>query len=205
MTKVKICGITRAEDAAVAVEAGADAVGFILYPRSPRYIEPARAWAIARELPPFITRVAVCVNLSICDIVRLERVAPFDAWQLHGDEEPDMASALLPRRIIKVFRVGGGEEEPDLAEWPVSAFLLDSPGPGYGGTGRTFDWNAAAAFRASSPRPVILSGGLGPHNVAEAVRTVQPYGVDVSSGVEAVPGRKDHAKVRDFLSICKGL
>ncbi|PTY00923.1 phosphoribosylanthranilate isomerase [Verrucomicrobia bacterium LW23] len=203
--KVKICGITRPEDAAVAVESGADAVGFILYPRSPRYVDPQRAWAIARELPPFVTRVAVCVNLSICDIIRIERVAPFDAWQLHGDEEPDVAQALLPRRIIKVFRLGEGDA-PDVAEWQgnSSAFLLDTPGPGYGGTGRTFDWQSAADFRATSPRPVILSGGLGPHNAAEAIRTVQPYAVDVSSGVEEVPGRKDHAKVRDFVAACKG-
>ncbi|PAW80170.1 MAG: hypothetical protein B9S32_01715 [Verrucomicrobia bacterium Tous-C9LFEB] len=202
MIRVKICGITNEADAFAAIEAGADALGFVLYPKSPRYITPAAAGRIVRQLPPFIQSVAVTVNATPPEVRDIETVATFDIWQLHGDELPDRCRALYPRRLIKALSPQSNTFH-HVSEYNVMAFLLDTPSTSYGGTGKTFDWKLAVTFKQSTAKPLILSGGLTPENVAEAIRTVQPYAVDVSSGVEAEPGKKDHRKVKEFIRVCK--
>jgi phosphoribosylanthranilate isomerase len=205
MTRVKICGITNPEDAQAAIEAGADALGFILYPPSPRCVDLNNIWPWVSALPPFIQRVLVTVNHPPDDLVQLQKKFPFDVWQLHGDEPPEVCSLLYPSRTIKVIRLEEPTHPENFSSYPVDAFLLDTPTPEFGGSGRTFDWQLAAEFTDQSERPVILSGGLTPDNVREAVFNVRPYAVDVSSGVEYRPGIKDHAKVRDFIQNAKGL
>lgn len=202
MTRVKICGITNEEDAFAAIDAGADALGFVLYSKSPRFISPAAAGRIIRKLPPFVQSVAVTVNATPPEVRDIETVANFDIWQLHGDELPDRCRALYPRRIVKALSLGTNHY-PNVAEYAIMAFLLDTPSITYGGTGKTFDWKLAVEFKPKVNRPIILSGGLTPENVAEAIETVQPYAVDVSSGVELSPGRKDHVKVKEFIRVCK--
>ncbi len=200
--KVKICGITNLEDALVACEAGADALGFVFAPEAKKrnsFIEPEKALEIIEQLPPFVTTVAVCVNESLENIVHY--LAFVDCVQMQGDEPPD----LLPFRHlgIKAFRVGPDFDVLTLLPYKTRAWLLDASVPGeHGGTGRQADWDMAR-LAVTFGTPVILSGGLTPENVAEAIRYVKPYGVDVSSGVEAEPGRKDHERVRDFIRIAK--
>jgi phosphoribosylanthranilate isomerase len=203
--RVKICGITSQEDAFAAIDAGADALGFVLYPKSPRYITPAAAGRIVRQLPPFIQSVAVTVNATPPEVRDIETVATFDIWQLHGDELPDRCRAHYPRRLIKAVSLPSPKIYHDLSEYKVMAFLLDTSSPQYGGSGKTFDWKLAAEFKAKTDKPIVLSGGLNPENVAQAVEAVHPYAVDVSSGVESAPGKKDHDKLKKFLTLCKTL
>jgi phosphoribosylanthranilate isomerase len=205
--RVKICGITSAADALAAAEAGADALGFILYPKSKRHVAPEKVRALVEELPPYVQRVAVTVNAAPEEIAAMEKLAVFDVWQLHGDETPESVRSLRPRRLVKALHLPLQAGHPRAEAYAVDALLLDTPSPEYGGTGKTFDWKLAAEFRAQAPKPLILSGGLTPENVAEAIGLVQPYAVDVSSGVEAngAPGKKDHAKLRDFIQACKAL
>ena len=203
MTQVKICGITRREDAMAAIDAGANALGFILYPKSPRFIVPERVAEIIAILPPFCAAVAVLVDPAAAEIAALARRVPFTHWQLHGAEPPELVEAIKPLRAIKALRLPWSESRERLAAYDVGAFLLDTPSSEHGGTGRAFDWNLIAAFRELTPRPLILSGGLTPDNIGEAVRRVQPWGVDVSSGVERAPGVKDHEKIRKFIHACR--
>ncbi len=204
---VKICGITSAEDARSAVEAGADALGFVFWHMSPRKVDPARAAAIARELPPFVARVGVFVDASRDDMARIADRVGLDLLQLHGDEPPE-ALRDLPRRAIKAVRVGKGfAPEESLRYLPAAAGLLvDTRLPGEtqmpGGTGVPFDWSLVKGLAARVPF-LVLAGGLGPGNVAEAIRAVRPQAVDVSSGVEGLPGRKDPAKVRAFVAAAR--
>jgi phosphoribosylanthranilate isomerase len=202
--RVKICGITNEADAIAAIAAGADALGFILYPKSPRFVEPKAVAQFSGQLPPFVQRVGVTVDCNRAQIVAIEAQAAFDVWQLHGDETPAQCAALGKRRLIKALRLTSGMI-PDVKNYAVSAFLLDTPSANYGGSGKPFDWSLAVRFKESTRIPVILSGGLTPENIAEAARMVQPYAVDVSSGVESSPGKKDHAKLKDFIQICKSL
>lgn len=197
MVRAKICGITNREDAACAVAHGADALGFNFYPRSPRYISPEGAGNIIRTLPPFVTPVGVFVNETRDRIEATVASAGLRAIQLHGDEPPEAcAGHSVP--VIRAFRVGDGFDIDSLKRYPVNTYLLDTAAKGhYGGTGETFDW--AIAQEAASCARIILAGGLTPDNVAEAVRTVRPYAVDISSGVEAAPGKKDHRKLVAFL------
>ncbi len=198
MTRVKICGIRTLEDARAAAEAGADAVGFVFWPPSRRYVDPAEAARIARVLPPFVVRVGVFVNEPPEVVEEVARHVGLDAVQLHGDEPPEVC-ARLRRRVIKAIRARNINSLREAAAYPVSALLLDTYVPDtYGGTGRTFDWSLAEAARHLD-RPLILSGGLTPTNVVEAIRRVRPYGVDVSSGVER-DGRKDPEKIRAFIA-----
>jgi phosphoribosylanthranilate isomerase len=202
MIKVKICGITDPRDARQAAACGADALGFVFYPQSPRVISPEAARAIIAALPPFVAAVGLFVNE---DPARIREIASFcglDTLQLHGDEAA--AGCLFPPyRVIKALRVRDEKSLAGLEAWPVSALLLDAWRPdSYGGTGHTFDWSVAA--RSARGCPLILAGGLTPENVAEAVRTVRPYAVDVSSGVESAPGRKDPGKVAAFIRAAKG-
>jgi len=186
---VKICGITRAEDAAAAVEAGARAIGFVFWPKSPRFIDPYRARAIAAMLPPFATPVGLFVNQPVDYIHGVASLVRLGAVQLHGDETVEYAESI-PHPVVKALTV-----TDRISAWPNRMrILLDAHDPARrGGTGRTIDWSAAAAVAAT--RPLLLAGGLTPLNVAEAVARVRPFGIDVSSGVERSPGIKDHQKI----------
>jgi phosphoribosylanthranilate isomerase len=199
MVRVKICGVTCIQDALAAVRSGADALGFV-FADSPRRITPEAARRIARELPPFAARVGVFVNAPISEIRRMASFCTLTAIQLHGDEHDAMIEALaLP--VIKALRAAPGAPDPTTA-YPNAALLLDTYAAGkMGGTGKTFDWRLAVDV--AKIRPIILAGGLNPENVADAVRMVRPFAVDVSSGVEIEPGRKDHAKVQRFIREAK--
>ena len=223
-TRVKICGITRLEDARLAVELGASALGFNFYPRSPRYITPAAASAIIRQLPPFVVTVGVFADETdaerVCAVAREARVG---ALQLHGPRFPAANGPIVNGRtaanIVRRYRVDGLTVNGMFGDYPVilavpirdrlepeqfaasgvSAFLLDAFDPELiGGTGRTIDW--ALAREAKKFGPVILAGGLTPENVGQAIRQVEPFAVDVASGVESAPGKKDPAKLRAFFA-----
>ncbi len=200
-TRIKICGITRPGDARAAAEAGADAVGLVFYPQSPRYLAAERAVAIRDALPPFVQTVALFVNPDAAQVAQvIGRVRP-GLLQFHGDETPAFC-AQFGMPYIKAYRVKSGvRSEVDLLEYlrPFSgaaAWLLDSHVEEYGGVGESFDWSLAPQRRE---RPLILSGGLKRGNVAEAIRRVRPWGVDVSSGVESAKGIKDAAKIAAFI------
>ena len=201
MVRAKICGITNREDARWAVDHGADALGFIFYEKSPRYIAPEKAAEIAFELPPFATPVGVFVNAAARHIDVAVKLAGLRAIQLHGDEPPEACLGHdVP--VIRALRVGSDFDAQTLQAHLVNTFLLDTEKAGtYGGTGETFDW--AKAREAKVYGRIILSGGLNPNNVREAIERVAPYAVDASSGVEAEPGKKDRKKVRDFLARAK--
>ena len=197
--RVKICGITNSADAFMAAEAGADALGYIFAPESPRQVEPAVVAEIIKALPPFITNIGVFVNEPVEYVNDASRKAGVGVVQLHGDETPEYCSKVeLP--VIKAVRVRSEEDLDGLGGYRVAAFLLDTYKEGMrGGTGETFDWNIAASNEAKSLGQLILSGGLTPGNVCEAIGKVRPYCVDTSSGVELEPGRKDHEKVAEFI------
>ncbi len=188
---VKICGITRLEDAEAAVAAGAGAIGFIFWPASPRFIDPYRARVIAAALPPFVTPVGVFVNQPLDYVNGVASLVRLGVVQLHGDESPQFAKAVA-RPVMKAVSIG----KADVRLWPARVrLLLDVHDPiTRGGTGRTIDWTAAAEL--ASEREIVLAGGLKPENVADAVARVRPYGIDVSSGVERSPGIKDHQRLR---------
>ncbi|ACH38974.1 N-(5'-phosphoribosyl)anthranilate isomerase [Citrifermentans bemidjiense Bem] len=201
MTKVKICGITTLEDALMAVEAGADALGFVFFEKSPRYIGPEAAARIIRELPPFVQVVGLFVNAELDFVNRTADTCGLDLVQLHGEESPAYCG-LVRRRVMKAFRVRGAESLAALADYKVSAYLLDAYSPAsHGGTGERFDWDHAVAAKGQGR--IVLAGGLDPDNVAQAVAKVAPYAVDVSSGVELSPGRKDPEKVRRLIAEAK--
>lgn len=206
MVRVKVCGITNLEDALVAVAAGADALGFNFWPHSPRYLEPRQAADIIAHLPPFVTPVGVFVNEERLRLGRIVRRTGVGAVQLHGDETPEAVAALaadgLP--VLKALAVGRGFEPQRLRLYSgVAAFLLDAEVKGKrGGTGQSFDWKRAG--EANRYGRILLAGGLTPENVTEAIRQVQPYGVDVCTGVEKKPGVKDHPRLREFLRRAKG-
>jgi phosphoribosylanthranilate isomerase len=196
-TRVKICGITRPADALAAAAAGADAVGLVFYPPSPRYLSVERAREIRDALPPFVQTVALFVNADAAQVSQvIGRVHPA-MLQFHGDEAADFCAQFgLP--FVKACRVKGGMSALEYLR-PFSraaAWLFDSHVPEYGGVGESFDWSLVPA----TDKPVILSGGLSRDNVAEAIRRVRPWGVDVSSGVEAAKGIKDAARIRAFIA-----
>jgi phosphoribosylanthranilate isomerase len=189
--------MTSLEDARQAVEAGADAVGFIFFRKSPRFVKEAEVKKIVKALPPLVTRVGVFVNESTERINRLKESCGLDVVQLHGDEAPSLCRKVRGR-VIKALRVKNADSLKAMAEYDVEGFLLDGYREGeWGGTGETFNWNWVK--RAQPYGPIILAGGLNPANVQEAVRHARPYGVDVCSGVERSPGKKDFQKVRRFI------
>ncbi|MBF0371123.1 MAG: phosphoribosylanthranilate isomerase [Magnetococcales bacterium] len=198
MTRIKMCGITRLQDAQAALEAGADAIGLVFYEKSKRCIDPEKARNIVRELPPFLSVVGLFVNEALEEIHRIASLVGLDIIQLHGDESPEMCQAV-ERRVIKALRIADGEDLAGIASFiPDNGLLLDAKVAGsYGGTGHRFDWSLLKDGQL--PRHYVLAGGLNPDNVAEAVRQVAPYGVDVSSGVEVSPGIKDSAKMAQFV------
>jgi phosphoribosylanthranilate isomerase len=200
MVRVKICGITKLEDAKLAAELGADAIGLNFHEQSPRCITPFAGSELIRRLPPFVASVGVFVNWAEAPVIALCKALQLSAAQLHGDESPPTVERVAARiPVIKAVRLGQGSAAPDLASFRcASAFLLDSAVSGqYGGTGTTGNWHLART--TAQTHRVILAGGLTPENVAEAIRIVRPYAVDVASGVESRPGKKDPAKMRAFF------
>ncbi len=206
MVRVKICGVTNLEDALIATEAGADALGFIIYSKSKRFIKARVVRKITLNLPPFILKVGVFVNEDPRNVLEILSYAHLDFAQLHGDETPEECEYVGKNRVIKVFRLKEVSEvekiEPYIGK--IRAILLDTYSKdSYGGTGKTFNWEIAKAVKERFDIPLILSGGLNPENVARAIREVNPYAVDVSSGVEIEPGKKDHKKVETFVKAAK--
>jgi phosphoribosylanthranilate isomerase len=201
MVRVKICGITNLADALASVDAGAHALGFNFYRSSPRYIEPSDARRIIEQLPASVLGVGVFVNEpGPGDVARLANEARVQAVQLHGDEPPSYCRNLKNLFVIKALRVSPEFEPAQAEQYETNAILLDGFTSGsYGGAGKTFDWSAATQLRPLVSK-LFLAGGLNANNVAEAITAVQPYAVDVCSGVESVPGRKDLAKVRAFIA-----
>ena len=198
--KVKVCGITSYEDAEMALAQGVDALGFNFFPPSPRYIRPEVAHSIIRRIPPFVVTVGLFVNVAAPDEVsETARGAGVQVIQLHGDESPEYCIALAEWPLIKALRIGTGDIPENLEEYPVQGFLLDVKDDVlFGGTGKSFDWSLAGSIRRI--RPMILAGGLRPDNVREAIRMVKPYAVDVCSGVESAPGKKDARKLIEFMN-----
>lgn len=201
MLRVKVCGITNKDDANMAVNAGASALGFIFYRKSPRYIPPVKAGDIVKDLPPFVDRVGVFVDMNLPGLIAIIRKVGLSAVQLHGKESPEYCfelKAISSIPIIKAIRV---KDESSLAGldryvYAVNAFLLDTYKKDvYGGTGETFNWHLVKRL-GNLGRPIILSGGLTPANALEAYNIAKPYALDVNSGVEISPGLKDHTKLR---------
>jgi len=202
--KVKICGITNLTDAIAAVDFGADALGFVLFQGSPRYISYSDAASIIKKLPPLTTTIGVFVDERPEQIEKIIGLTGIDVVQLHGNEPPEICN--FSRRIIKAIRVKYLESLNPLIHYKdrVSAFLLDTFTPEiFGGTGQIFNWDIA--LDAKQFGRIILAGGLTPDNIAEAVGRVRPYGVDVSSGVESEKGKKDHKKLKLFIERAKGI
>lgn len=200
MVWVKICGITNLEDAEFAVECGVDALGFVFYKKSPRFIAPEIAASIISRLPSSLEKVGVFVNEPAEKINTIAEKAGLTIAQLHGDEPPEIIRRMkIP--VIKAIRIRSGETLPAMENYSVKAFLLDSFTDSYGGSGRTFDWGIA--LEAKRYGEIIVSGGLTPANVEEAIKRVKPFGVDVSSGVELAPGKKDKNKVLQFVKRAK--
>jgi phosphoribosylanthranilate isomerase len=200
MVRVKICGITNVEDALLACELGADAIGLNFYSNSPRCISPFMASKIIGKLPPFVACVGVFVNWQAAPVTALAKALGLSAAQLHGDEPPKLVSEIAKKvSVIKALHVGKGSGLPAFARYRgATAFLFDAPHSGqFGGTGHTTDWELAST--AAKSHRILLAGGLTAENVAEAVLTVHPYAVDVTSGVESQPGKKDPAKLRAFF------
>jgi len=201
--RVKICGITSPEDARAAVVAGADALGFMFYEPSPRCVTPEQAAAIIAELPPHVTRVGVFVDADETTIRATAAMAGLNTLQLHGSESPEFCKRF-ELRTIKAFRVKDSESLGQLPDYETDAWLLDSYVKGIpGGTGERFNWDLAMEAKRLG-RPILLAGGLTPNNATKAVAQVAPFGLDVSSSVEAAPGRKDPTKVASFIARAKG-
>ena len=202
MIRIKICGITRTEDALACEAAGADALGFMFYEPSKRHVTFEAAARIIRAMPPLVSKVGVFVNAPADFVSEAIEVAGIDTLQFHGDESPEFC-AQFHRPFIKAFRVKDRDSLDAARAYENCAWLLDSYVPGeHGGTGARFNWDLAGELVATG-RPVILAGGLNPENAAEAVRSVNPYALDVSSGVELAPGIKDSAKVAAFIAAAK--
>jgi len=200
--RVKICGITNLADAQVAVEAGADALGFIFYDQSPRFIPTKTAAEISRALPPFTLRVGVFVNPAEELVRRAIGECGLSLLQFHGDEPPEFCTQF-GLMSMKAFRMRDAGSLKELPRYQTDAWLLDAySSDTLGGTGEQFNWDVAIEAQRFG-KPVFLAGGLTPENVAQAIQQVKPFGVDVSSGVESAPGKKDHARVRMFINAAK--
>jgi len=203
-TRIKLCGITNLDDAAMAVTMGVDALGFIFAEKSPRVVSPEQVKEIIAQMPPLVDTVGVFVNQDMVEVVEIIKYCGLTLAQLHGDESPDYCRALArdtaPRRVIKAFRVHVGTSERDFAPYQevVGSFLLDAWHPAlHGGSGDSFDWRRIASF--SLRRPCILAGGLTPDNVAMAIAQARPFAVDINSGVEDEPRRKNQGKLAEVI------
>ena len=198
--KVKVCGITTYEDAVMVLDQGVDALGFNFFPRSPRYIRPEDASSIIRRIPPLVVTVGLFVNVADQNqVISVARTAGVQVLQLHGDETPEYCRRLSDWPLIKALRIDSSGVPQNLEEYPVRGFLLDAKDDThFGGTGKSFDWSLTGEIKRI--RPILLAGGLRPDNVREAIRIVAPYGVDVCSGVESAPGKKDAGKLKEFMN-----
>ncbi len=210
MTRIKICGLTVAEDALMAAQSGADMLGLVFYPASPRCMSVERATQLVEAVKQNGHRrvewVGVFVDAEMPIILDAAARCGFSTVQLHGNEPAALAAELTRRglAVVKAFRAAGRETLAQLAGYPAAAYLLDACVPGqHGGTGQTFDW--ALARQATTYGPIILAGGLTPGNVAQAIATIHPWAVDVSTGVEVAPGRKDREKVKNFIASVRSL
>jgi phosphoribosylanthranilate isomerase len=200
--RVKICGITNLADAQAAAEAGAEAIGFVFYEKSPRFVSMEIAAEISRAVPPFIMRVGVFVNPSEELVLKAIAGCGLSLLQFHGDEPPEFC-VQFGLMSMKAFRIRDAGSLKELPKYKTDAWLLDAySSDTLGGTGGIFNWDLAVEAQKAG-RPVFLAGGLTPENVADAIRKVRPFGVDVSSGVESSPGKKDHTKVRAFINTAK--
>jgi phosphoribosylanthranilate isomerase len=207
-TRIKICGLNRVEDIQAAVAAGADAIGFVFYAKSPRYVAPQAAARLIAAIPPYISSVGLFVNATPEQVAAVVTQAPVSALQLHGDETPGQCRAIaeaVNRNFVRAVRVSSGMTSADLLKYDLdyraasrfcTGLLLDTLVDGYGGGGKVFDWSLIPKELAHQ---VVLSGGLNAHNVTDAIARVRPYAVDVSSGVELEKGIKDAAKIRTFI------
>ena len=208
MVKVKICGITNLEDALAAAELGADMLGFNFYEGSKRYIELTEAAKIIRDLNGRVDSFGVFVNADLDTIQRTVEEASLTTVQLHGEETPESVARISETcgvPVIKTIRVSADFRPEDVRDFPADSILLDVYSPdAYGGTGERFDWNIAVAAKQYTNR-LFLAGGLAPENVAEAVELVRPYAVDVASGVESLPGKKDAIKMEAFIRNARGI
>ncbi|MFH1578419.1 MAG: phosphoribosylanthranilate isomerase [Candidatus Omnitrophota bacterium] len=203
MVKVKICGITNLEDALYAVGQGADALGFIFYKKSPRYISPNKAKIIIKQLPNFVKKAGVFVNAREATVIRIAQDLKLDMLQFHGDESNDFCLRFRDFKVIKAFRIKKGIKLADLFKYDVWAYLLDSFIKGkFGGTGKSFNWQLLSCLRGSR-RPLFLSGGLGPDNVKKALSKFPGDWVDASSSLEKYPGKKDLNKIKRFIKNAK--
>lgn len=197
MTRIKICGITSIADAKIAVDAGASSIGFIFHKKSPRYISPSKVRPIVESLPPFVTPVGVFVDLSVHAVRDICRMARIATVQFHGEETPGYCKSFSHFKVIKAFRMKEFFELKKILPYKVDAYLFDTfAEDAEGGTGKTFNWDLLKGQKFD--KPWILSGGLNPQNVREAIDTLRPYGVDVSSGVEKAPGVKDYRMLNAF-------
>ena len=205
-TRVKICGITNLRDAQDAVDNGADAIGFNFYPGSKRYISPSDAALVSAQIPMRVEKIGVFVNSTLEEMLEIENEIQLDSVQLHGDESPEFIEnvrAESEASIIKAVRIDAGFDPTDILKYKADAILLDAFSESErGGTGQTFDWTIAKKC-VELVDQVYLAGGLSPDNVADAIRTVRPFAVDVASGVESLPGKKDPAKVSAFIKAAK--
>jgi len=199
MTEVKICGITNLDDAMAACENGADALGFVFFQGSPRYVSPESAGKIISDLPRGVTKVGVFVNEEKGVVQRIYDVCGLDMIQFHGDEPVEYCCEFPSRILIRALRSRSAGVLEELGGWSPRAFLVDSGNEAkFGGTGKLSDWDLAGTL--ARKYPVILAGGLNPKNVGDAIRAVSPAAVDVGSGVESEPGKKDHAKIQEFIA-----
>ncbi|HUO60345.1 MAG TPA: phosphoribosylanthranilate isomerase [Candidatus Acidoferrales bacterium] len=206
--RVKICGNTNLADADCAVRAGADALGFIFYAKSPRFMQADTVRAIVDALPQGIRKVGIFVNEPAALVRDIAAAAALTSVQLAGSESPEQCAELARDfEVLKVFHVGPGFDSELLRAYEVAAFLFDTPSPIHGGSGKTFDWSLLRGVREQlqGRTPFYLAGGLSPENVADAIAQVEPDGVDVCSGVERAPGCKDHEKIRAFISAAQAV
>ncbi|MGO8987405.1 MAG: phosphoribosylanthranilate isomerase [bacterium] len=204
MVEIKICGITNISDALIAAECGADAVGFIFYPQSQRYVAPAKAKEIIQKLPCEISKVGVFVNHEIEEVKEIVQFCGLDLIQLHGDEPPEYCAQFPMSSLIKAVSCRTRKEIQELKNYPAGAVLMDGRDPGhFGGTGKISDWRLA--IRVKETHPLILAGGLNKENIRKAIETVKPQAVDINSGVEISPGKKDPRKVTEIIRMVRAI
>ena len=203
MVKAKVCGITNLEDALASIHAGCDALGFVFYKKSPRYISPRKAAAIIKNLPPHIIKIGVFVNSKQRAIKQIARLCRLDMLQFHGKETPEFCQRFANYKIIKAFRIKNHIDFKNVLKYRTFAYLFDTfMASKVGGTGKIFDWKLVSHI-GKLKGPVFLSGGLSKKNVKLAIETVRPHWVDVSSSVEIKPGEKNHQKIREFIKAVK--
>jgi phosphoribosylanthranilate isomerase len=204
MTAIKICGITNREDACFAAASGADAIGFIFHPPSPRYVTPENVKKIIEQLPYPVITVGVFVNLDVAEVKRIMTLCSLDMLQLHGAESPDFCRQFPSAQVIKSIALRSEDDLAQLRHYAVKAVLVDAFDPQrHGGTGKKADW--ALAAKVKEQHPLILAGGLSLANIQEAIKAVSPDAVDINSGVESAPGRKDHARVKEIIELVHSL